>query len=883
MSNSHIYPPTWITRFFKWYCNDSLHEYLEGDLLELYQRRFHEQGKVYAQIDYVLNVLDLIRPFTLRKDSSFYSHTFIYSDMFIHNIKAILRNLKRNYTHTIINVLGITLALLCTTIIFVKIHYDLNFDRHFPEAENMYRVVGQSLEHESYFPTIPGPFSEVLQNEVPEINMMTIIDRNQGSTTLSFLNSESQRQIVKEDVALVWSNHFSLFKYDWISGNPATAFSTPNSIVVTRDFALKHFNTLDIIDYPITYNDERELLIKGIVDNHPPNTNFPFEVIVAAEKDQPLDWLDNWGAFSFSWQCYIKLHPQTDVVLLEKKINDLFKQKTENEDLMDINLMLQPIKDIHLDERFYSFSKAPVSVNTLRGLGFIGIFILISACINFINLNTALIFNRSQEMGIRKILGGKKSQIFRLFMGETGLIVLMSAIVSFLLLPQTMRILSTVFGETLTMESLPFQEWTLFMVGLLILTIYLAGYYPATILARISPVLAMKPNWNVVSGKKVPLSKGLITLQFAISQVLIICMLIAMSQMIYFQSAPLGFNKEAIVEVPLHEDRKLTLEENLQNVALFKEQLLQVPSISHVSFSNTGAASDNYWSYSYSFSFADSSITPKTGNAQIKFVDEHYLDTYEMKLMVGENLQASDTGKYVLVNRTLAEQLMPDAIHTLVGMPLGVGGKRHRIVGVVNDFKSQSLHKPIGPLIISNDLNNVTQAAVKIKGGIAETLPKLELIWSETFPKEVYEYAFLDETIEQFYETERRTTRLFQLSAGIAIFIGCLGLLGLISFMAAKRTKEIGIRKVLGATVIQILGLFTREFVYLVIIGFVIAAPLSYYIMQNWLEDFHYRIDIHAGYFVMGMLVSLIFMGLVVGIKSYKSANMNPVDAIRNE
>jgi len=876
-------PPKWIIRFFNWYCNPRLQEYLEGDLLELYQRRLLQKGRVSATLFYIRDVLDLIRPFTLRRSTSSYLTPLIYPDMMIHNLKTIFRNLRNNLSHTVINVVGLTLAIVCATLIFLKVRFDTSFERHIPDADQIYRINFINEADGNYYPTIPGPFVELIREQIPEFEHFTVINRNGGVANLSYKDRNGNLQRIEQPFTRVWSNYFEVFSHNWLKGNPNSALAKPYSTVVTRQFAMEHFGTINVIDTLITLENKDQLVITGVIETPPNNTHFDFDIFIRSEADKPLDWMNQWGAYGFSWQCYVKIGEQVPIATLEQKLTQLFNDN-KDKNVKSGDIMLHPITDMHLDTRFFSFTKTTVSPFTLKGLGFIALFLLISACINFINLNTALIANRTKEIGVRKILGGVRSQIFRLFLGETALLIAFSFLITFLCLPYLLSYMQPILGEDITFKDLPVREWIGYGLILIIVLLVLAGFYPAYLMAKTRPVVILKQSLTAFSGKGITLRKGLITLQFAISQVLIICMLIAMKQMHHFHNTDLGLDQEAIVEVSLHEIEG-TLEENINLVNRLKSQMLSHPNIERVGLSNTGSASDNWWSNSFKyFPEGDTSQTPVDGQAQMKAVDIDYLDTYGLELLAGQDFYGPDSMNHVIVNQQLIKTIGLEDPLSALGKKIDVNGKKPEIIGVVKDFTTASLHEPIKPTIILKDIQNVSRAAIKLRGGdLSTTMAHIEETWKATYPQEVYRYDFLDETIAQFYENETRAMRLFQIASGVALAIGGLGLFGLIAFMATKKRKEIGIRKVLGATIGQILGLFTREFVYLVIIGFVLAAPLAWYIMQQWLMDFTYRIEIHAGFFVATLVLSLLVMVLIVSIKSYNTARMNPVEAIRDE
>ena len=876
-------PPKWIEKFFRWYCNETLWEYLEGDLYELFYRRVENEGLAVAKRKYLFDVLALIRPFTLRRRIHDPYSPLIYPAMFFHNLKFILRNLKRNYGHTLINILGLSLGLLTALIIFLKLKHDLSFDQHLSDSDQIFRLVTHTTNEEgtNYNTGIPGAIPLALQSEIPEIAAMAIVDRNMGEPIVSFVDEAGNKKKFKEEwAAWVWPEFFQIISYDWIQGDPESALKEPNTCVLTESLARKYFGNLDVIGKVIKIDDDLDMRITGLVKDPPLSTSFPFQLYMSKADELIPEWLEGqWWAFAQYFQGFVKLSPNSSPKEVEQRFAEFIHRHGEAEeiDTSQYHLLLQPIQDLHLDDRYESFGKSTQAKKSLWALGIIGFFLLITACINFVNLNIALIVKRTKEVGLRKVLGSRNKQIFRFFLLETSLVVLIAMVLALFLLPFALKKTQFLLQEPLMFS--PFQEpflW-IYLGAFFLITLLLAGYYPSWLLARTQTVTALKNTVEKKYGKGFSLRKGLIVVQFAISQLLIICTLVTMRQMDHFHSAPLGFDKEAVVEM------HLPWVETKEELVTLRSQLLEHASIQSVSFSNNGTATNGWWRYNVNYFPNNDSSQEVSGNAQIKMVDPHYLDTYGISLLRGENFHAWDTLPGIIVNETFAKEFIP-ASQEAMGEQIRVGGRTYSIQGLVKDYTTESLRSAIEPVVIVPNVDNVGFCGVKLVGGsIDDAISHIEHIWETNYPAELLEYEFLDDKIAQMYETEQRATRLFQSTTILSIFIGMLGLLGLISLAANSRVQEIGIRKVLGATVSQIVSLFTREYFWLVLLGFVLAAPLGWYLMRRWLEEFAYKISIGGGIFVLAFGVSLLLMALIVGLRSYKSATMNPVDAIRNE
>ncbi|MEM9719072.1 MAG: FtsX-like permease family protein [Bacteroidota bacterium] len=877
-------PPKWIERFFRWYCDDILWEYLEGDLYELYFRRIENEGLSVARRKFLCDVLSLIRPFTLRRKLKNSSHSIIYTAMLFHNLKFILRNLKRNYGHTLINVLGLSLGLVTALVIFLKVKHDMSFDGHIPESDRIFRLVTHTTNEEGtdYNAGMPGAIPMKLQSEFPEIAAMAIVDRNMGEPIISFTDKRGNPQKFKEEwAAWVWPDFFQVIPYDWIQGDPQLALKEPNTCVLTESLALKYFGELEVVGKVLRVDDDADMKVMGLVKDPPPATSFPFQIYMSKADELIPGWLEGqWWAFAQYFQCFVKLAPNTTSEMLESRFPEFLHRhgKSEEIDTAMYQLYLQPIHEMHLDGRYDSFAKSTQETQTLWALGLIGFFLLITACINFVNLNIALIVKRAREVGLRKVLGSRNKQIFRFFLFETGIVVLGAMILAVLLLPLVLQKAQFLLEEPLAFSPMGDPLLWIYLGLFFVVTLIFAGYYPSWLLSRTQPVSALKNTVEKRYGKGFSLRKGLIIVQFAISQLLIICTLVTMRQMDYFHSAPLGFDKEAVVEM------FLPTVESKEELVTLKSLISQHASIESVSFSNNGTATNGWWRYNVNY-FPNSDTSQEvSGHAQIKMVDPEYVETYGIELIIGKNFREWDTLPYILVNETFLEEFILLSPEEAIGKQVRVGGRTYSIQGITEDYTTESLRKKIEPVVIVPNVDNVGMCGVKLVGGsIQKSMAHIEQVWATNYPEELFEYEFLDDKITQMYETELRATRLFQTTAALSIFIGMLGLLGLISLAANSRVQEIGIRKVLGATVTEIVSLFTKEFFWLVLMGFVVAAPLGWFLMKRWLEEFAYKISLGGGIFVTAFGLSLLLMLLIVGMRSYKSATMNPVDAIRSE
>ena len=556
---------------------------------------------------------------------------------------------------------------------------------------------------------------------------------------------------------------------------------------------MRLFGTTDVMGRRLGLENEFEAEITGIIQDPPPNTDLGFHLYLAQELAIPKRWgVYGWESSLGSVQCFVKLKATQGPEEIEDRFPAFYrKYRGEQPDEICV-LSLQALRDLHFDTRHYVYDIATVSRKSIWTMGLLGLLLLLMACVNFVNFNTALISNRTKEIGIRKILGSLRRDIVFYFLSETAIIafiaLILAVLLTILLLPSMEYLLGMELAVPLWKQK-EFWGVALLMWGAVIL---IAGLYPAQLLSRLDPSLAIRRTISNRYGKGLNLRKGLIIFQFAVTQVLVICVIVSGRQMQLFYESPIGLNKEAILEMPLPmantPDQRLSL----------RDKLMQIPAVQSVSYSNTGSASTDAWFSSYEFTPLNDQIPPVKGKTQVKATDETYLEVYGISLLAGKNLLVQQDSRQVLVNETLAKEFGATDYDELLGSSISVWGKVYQIVGVVQDFTTQSLKQSMAPVAVISAPSNHLCGIKMTPQNLLESIPEIRKIYNSFFPNHLFDYYFLDERIAQFYEAERQTVQLFRLAAGIAIAIGCLGLLGLISFLTTRRFKEIGVRKVLG-------------------------------------------------------------------------------------
>lgn len=802
--------------------------------------------------------------------------------MFRNYLTTYLRSLRKHSTFSIINIAGITIGIAASLVIFTIVHYELSYDAFQHNYKNIYHVVTQDKYPDgfTYNPGVNVAALDGLRAKFPNIPFACINSTagSQLSVNNSSNSSANKKFIEPAGVFFCEPSFFKLFGYNWLAGN-AGVLNQPNTIVLSKKMAEKYFgNWQQAINKTITLDNAIPLKVAGILQDFPANTDFPLNFLISFEtlksNADKYNYHNDWNNLSSNFQVFALLPPSIKATTINAQLAAFSKEHYTDRASHRTNL-LQPLSEVHFDNRYGNFGDHTTSKSTLLTLSLIGVFILIMACINFINLATAQAVARSKEIGIRKVLGSNRLQLFIQVMGETALLVttsmLLAIVVAYLCLPYIKHIAS--IQESLAL----FTPQTLgFLLLVLIAVTVLSGLYPSMILSGYNASLALKNKISSAGIGGISLRRALVVMQFAISQILIIGMIVAISQMNFINHADLGFNKDALLLLTANTDSAVVAE-----MPAFKQKLLQTPGIQSVSFNADAPSSDNTWSSNFAFDHKADENYP----VSLKFADDDYFKTFGLQLAAGRVYGKSDTMNEIVINETLLHKLGLQNAQQAIDKDIRLGsGSWKRIVGVVKDFKTHSLKLGINPILMAENSEYYGITAIKIRSSdLMQTQATVQNIWNEFFPAYAYTSSFMDESVARFYEQESHLELLYKIFAGLAIFISCLGLYGLVSFMAVRKTKEIGVRKVLGANTANIIYLFSKEFTILITVAFLAAAPLAYLIMHAWLNNFTYRINIGISVFALAIVLSLFIAWLTVGYKAIKAALANPVKSLRTE
>ncbi|HLX93530.1 MAG TPA: ABC transporter permease [Puia sp.] len=815
-------------------------------------------------------------------------------------LKVALRNFSRHTLFTLINMISLTIGLSAALVIYLIIHFDFTFDKFRKDGDRIYRVVTNfvSPDYTAYNAGVCGPLPWAAKNEVAGLaGIAPIFTLSQPNVTIPNANKPSARFKAQDDIVLADSDYFKIFQYKWLAGSSSAALSVSYQVVLTSDQAAKYFPGIgydQMIGRTVTY-DNIHATVSGIVETIKENTDFTFHDFISyptAFSNPALKMqlrLQNWGGVSPAYQLFVKLENQSANARIAQQLNTIENRNLKQRADVKEVFALQPLADIHFNPNYGTFVGGRVAdKTTMLELGGIALFLLLLGCINFVNLATAQSAQRAKEIGIRKTMGSSRKQLIFQFLSETFLITLLAEIVSIAILPVVLKLFAGYIPQGVQAGMMLQPNIIGFLVLLLVIVSVASGFYPALIVSGYKPVSAIKNQAGEGGSKsrKVILRKSLTVTQFAIAQFFIMSTILVAKQINYAIHKDLGFKKDAIVIVnsPM-KNRQANLNRELL------DKFRSIPQIELVSMGLDAPSSDN--SQSTEGSFSDGKKEVKIDNLGYKVGDENYIKVYHIKLLAGRNLVASDTSKAFLINHTLAKLMGFKDPHDAVGKEIRnyQGNQNMQIVGVVSDFNQESIHEAIAPLAILNstDYNYMGTFHVALRpetvtgGDWKAAIASMKKAWKQVYPNDDFDYQFFDESIARLYASEQKTAALLDWATGLSILISCLGLLGLAIYTTNQRTKEIGVRKVLGATVGQIVVLLSKEMACLILLAFVIISPLAWWAMNHWIQDYADRTSISWWIFALsggGMLLTALFTS---GFQTVKAALSNPVNTLKSE
>ena len=794
------------------------------------------------------------------------------------------RNLFRKRTSTFFNVAGLTLGITGSIVLFLLLHRTLTFDTFQSNYDRIYRVVSESDNNgeKFYTPGIPTVLPSAFKTDFPEVEKAAFTRYDQdGLILLPQPSGEPKKYYEENGLAFTEQSFFDIFDWTPLHGDLNNALKNPNEVVVTKKIAQKFFERENVIGELINFNDT-DFKITAVVADNPSNTDFPFTMMFSYETIRKESEEQGWGSTSSNNHNYFLLKKGVDIATLEARMKSFTDKHIGNDNYDHRIFNIQPLSTVHYDTRYHGYSYNVTGKGEILLMAIIAVILVFTGCINFINLSTAEAIKRSKEVGIRKSLGSSRRQLIFQFLGETGIITFISILLALVLTQLVLSYLNPFMDIDLSIDLFNNPAVVVFLIVIFLLVSLLSGTYPAFIMSAYKPAMVMKSS-SAQSAGGFLMRRGLVVVQFVFSQFFIIGTIVLISQMKYLQTKDVGYNKDAIIvmSIPEQESVKANEESKSSKMRALKNEIMRLGGVEHASLSSTPPSSGHVNGTSF---IMEGETEEQRKDTQLKTVDGDYITLYGLKLIAGKNLNDYDTATEYVVNRQFAQVAGFDNVQDIIGKRVRIWGRTYPIVGVVENFHTTSLHQKIEPTVLFNRLSYYRTLSVKVNANNYQaSIEGAKKLWENAYPKHIFEYTFLDERIREFYEGEEKKSIIMGSFSGIAIIIGCIGLFGLATFMANQRTKEIGVRKVLGASVQGIIFSFSKEFLVLIAIAFLIAAPLGWLFTNALLQEFEYRISVGPIIFATALIVTLIIALITVGYRSFQAATANPVDSLRSE
>lgn len=869
--SQNIRPPEIFLRFFRWFCDPAVAEDIEGDLTEMFRREAVAGGISKARLRFSINVLRLFRPGIIKKfgRTSYNSPSPMFKNYFVTSV----RSLMRSKGFSIINIVGLAVGLAIFSLIAFYVYHELSFDRYHEKANRIYRIVENlRTENEMLFQSVSSPpMGPRVAKDFPEVENYVRFQR------WNLLAQRGDMSAYEMDSYIADSTVFDVFSWKLLQGDKKTALREPYSIVLTESMAKKYFGNEDPLGQSLKM-DYDDFKITGVMEDVPENSHFRFTNLISFstwsknnKEAEDGEWF--WNGF----HTYLLMRDEQAVTNVREKMKDFINKNIEKGGMYYEDLPLQELSSIYMTVPRSWENGARGSINNIYILSIIAVFILLIACFNYINLATARASRRLKEVGLRKSLGAMRRMLMAQFLGESIIVTVLAGILAFLFAWIALPSFRTLIDSPLSFSVLPSAGLLIGIAVFVILFIgILAGAYPALIISGFEPLQVFRPSTKGLYSHQ-NFRKVLVGIQFMISITLVAGTLLIKDQIDLVRSQDLGFNKDAMLVVRTNGDTAI-----VRHREAFKNELKQAPGILSITGTSSvpGQGTSNLYTH---VEMQDGKMSAT--NINYYFADHDFLTTYNIKLIAGRDFlreSKSDDTTAFLINET--------AVKDFGWTPEGAIGKRVRgagdngqIIGVVRDFHYQSLHAKVEPVMIKL-MSGASRLSIKIDGNnIPQTIEGIQKKWSEMVPHLPFDYSFLDVTFDQQYKADQQLEKTAGIFTGLAIFIGCLGLLGLTSFAVERRTKEIGIRKVLGASVTNVVILISREFIWLIVIAFLVATPLTWYLIQKWEQNFTLQAVINPMRFLIAAAAVLGFAWVTISLLSFRAATANPTKALRTE
>ena len=885
------HPPRWADRLLTFFCAPHLLEEVQGDLHERYQRQLALFGEKIARRQYVWNVLSFIRPFALKRKKSEFPTTFLYSPtMLINYLKVAFRNLVRHKTFSSLNIFGLTVGTVCCLYILAYVKAQFGYDTYHKDAENIYRlrtnIVHNGGDQPMFNSCTSGPvIAPTMKKDLPEVVEYTRA-LNFFTTKNNILGVVGKTETFIDDKGfLVDSTFFNVFTYRFMEGSPEHSLDAPYTAVLSKTLAKKMFGDEKAINKRIKVGSNINTTIytvTGVYDDNFGKSHLKPSFVVSLNSGGLGEFARNnteWGGNNFIYS-YVKLKPHVSPESVNVKIAALLQRyggKRIAELGMQKKVFLEKITDIHLYSKGITNQAGKVSdISFLYILLTIAAFIQLIACINFVNLTTARSVRRAKEVGVRKAVGAFRSVLIGQFLGESMLIAFISIFLALPIVQLLLPFLNSLTDSTLELNVTQNVDILVITVSVALFTGLLAGIYPAIYLSSFKPASVLKGTFKF-NPTSVVLRKGLVVFQFSIAIVLIIDVLVISKQLDFMQNKDLGFNQKQKIVISLSNENAQGQFTALKNELLNQHEVKSIGGVRYYPSQN----------------FLQDMLVFKSGGSMDKgvliknnVVDEGFLKTLGIKLIAGRNFTPADTNNQVILSEKSVRDLnltVATAVGTEVFTGAGDNIDAFRVIGVYKDYINNSLKEEIKPVMMHYNAQPEYMVLEAQTDNYKALMANVEQIWKKHIPGFPLQYSFLDEEIQKQYVEEKTLRKIINSFTFMAILISCLGLFGLAMFTAEQRTKEIGVRKVLGASVVSITTLLSKEFLKPVVAALLIASPLSYYAMNKWLESFVYRTEIGWGSFAVAGIAIVAISLFTVSYQTLKAALVNPVTTLKSE
>lgn len=802
--------------------------------------------------------------------------------MFRNYLKIAWRNIVRHKTYSAINVAGLAVGFAAFLLIFLVVRYEQSFDQFHIHKNQLFRVirVARNTAHEEYRMGVPFPVTPSLRSNLPQLANAGAIVPDDFVQVIIRANGNGSAKRFRETHGIFFAEpqFFDMFSFPMVAGEYRNSLKIPGNVLLTQSLADKYFGHWQAAIGKMMRMDGVAVRVCGILKDIPANTDFPIKAVLSYATHQDYaelkKFMNDWGYIEEDNYCFVQLNKGDSPEQFKRQLTQY-----SDKYIKPVNpyffLSIQPLNEMHFDARYGTFDGRVFSENLIIVLSTIGIFLLVVACVNFINLSTAQAVNRAREVGVRKVLGSNRRQLILQFLGEAALVscfaLVMGLAAALLVIPAINNLLDIHLSASVLYKG----NMIFFLVATLAAVILLAGFYPAFLLSGFNPAQVLKSTLSVRQGG-ISMRRGLVVFQFFTAQALIIVMMVMVSQMSYVNTADMGFNKEAILTAQIPPDSiGVATQEVLRN------ELMKIPGIERVSLGMGAPIGGS--------PFTDLRTPGNVGKepnmiVAFKMNDTSFFKLFHLQFIAGRPYYDSDSIREFVVSENVIRKLGYHDPQRAIGKRIIVHGIDRPIVGVVKDFHITSLRDSMVPVVMSTSKGNYGMASVKLNLAQAKpAIAAMEKLWGKYYPDFAFTNSFLDDDIAAYYRQETQLSQLYKLFAAVAIFISCLGLYGLVTFMAVQRKKEIGVRKVLGAPVSAILILLSREFTLLIGIAFLIATPVAWYFMHNWLKQYAYRINLGPELFVITIIGSILVAWATVGYTAIKAALANPARSLRNE